>query len=300
MPFKKLLNIFNWKRKEPLYIFIHVPKTGGTTIKNIIYENFNKDEIIFGYSIIVDENFNRNIINFNRKILNMKEEDKNKIKFILGHNIYYGIHKLFPNREPRYFMFLRNPTLRAISGYNFAVFRSKREKKNSYNEIILKNGKPMSFYKAYEKYYRAIIPWIFFYISHNSDLDWISESMGIKSLRKKLLSNLKKSLSNFYFVGITEDSESFELLYKVLGIRKVLPNQNISPKYFNPKNLEEVKKRIWLYIKYEQEIYDYALKLNKKHKRRLKRELRIRELKNKVNNIVANFLNKKDIAYHQI
>ncbi|KKQ08831.1 MAG: hypothetical protein US19_C0019G0016, partial [Candidatus Daviesbacteria bacterium GW2011_GWB1_36_5] len=76
------------KQKNILWIFLHVPKTGGTTFSDQIKANFKPEEVI-------DTSQTRYGIS--------KQADRSKlknVKALLGHATYYGIHKFFPGKIP--------------------------------------------------------------------------------------------------------------------------------------------------------------------------------------------------------
>ena len=112
-----------------LYIFLHVPKTAGTTLNFHALKNLSAEEVLDLTSLKPDLNTNKYMKNlykpgFVKKSVDMiiesisgKALDK-KILICDSHFAYYGIHKYF-NREPRYFTFVRNPAARVISIYNY-------------------------------------------------------------------------------------------------------------------------------------------------------------------------------------
>jgi len=91
------------------YIFVHIPKTGGTTF-NFAYLPFafpkSETFILSGNS---DES--QNDIN---KLINFSKSDKEKIKIIAGHNTF-GLHTFFP--KSKYISIFRNPIDQATSSY---------------------------------------------------------------------------------------------------------------------------------------------------------------------------------------
>ena len=86
---------------SPLQIFVHIPKTGGTSFKrSCIYKNF-KPESIFHY----------------RGLKHFCVSSLTNYDFVDGH-LNYGIHNL-TRRKCEYFTLLRNPIDQAISYYYF-------------------------------------------------------------------------------------------------------------------------------------------------------------------------------------
>jgi hypothetical protein len=94
--------------KKELFVFIHVPKTAGITLRSIFYRQYNNDEI---YRI--HWSFDKN--NPFAEFLNLSSEKQNKIKIIYGH-IPFGIHE-YIQKPVYYFTLLRDPIERIISHY---------------------------------------------------------------------------------------------------------------------------------------------------------------------------------------
>ena len=108
-------------KKKELYIFLHINKCAGTTLREHIRNNLKDDEFLLLYKH-EKPIFKKKI---GKYIKSLTKEKKDKIKIIFGHRVYYSLHKLFPDREVRYITFLRNPVDRTISHYNFTVVRLK-------------------------------------------------------------------------------------------------------------------------------------------------------------------------------
>ena len=91
--------------EHPLIYFIHMPKTGGSTLTTIIQKNFKKHEILpyFHYQDDIDD------------VLNKVHVDE--LKIIHGH-YWFGLHEHF-NRPFSYFTVLRHPVERVVSLYYY-------------------------------------------------------------------------------------------------------------------------------------------------------------------------------------
>lgn len=103
--------------RRPLWIFLHVPKCGGTTLKAHLERHFAMDEQLVEFS-----NWGRRY----RKEQGRPEfedrpaEERTRAEILAGHQLDYGIHRLVPGlREPRYVTVVRDPAERCVSLYNF-------------------------------------------------------------------------------------------------------------------------------------------------------------------------------------
>lgn len=96
--------VIRMNEHEIIY-FMHMPKSGGSTMTNVIQKNLSPHEIVSYY---------HNEEDFQKKI---KQININKIKIIHGH-YFFGIHK-YIKRPFSYFTILRHPVERVISLYCF-------------------------------------------------------------------------------------------------------------------------------------------------------------------------------------
>jgi hypothetical protein len=103
--------------RDPLWIFLHIPKCGGTTFKAHVERYVPLEEQFFEFSNWGKEyRAKRGLPEF----ADRPTEERAKARVLAGHNLGFGIHHLVPgNREARYFSVLRDPAERCVSLYNF-------------------------------------------------------------------------------------------------------------------------------------------------------------------------------------
>lgn len=88
-------------------IFLHIKKTAGTTLRNIILRNHHPSE-----TFIIDHAFGYHHLH---DLKNLSPHSKKNIKMVTGH-IPFGIHKHIPGKST-YITLLRDPVDRVISYY---------------------------------------------------------------------------------------------------------------------------------------------------------------------------------------
>lgn len=95
---------------DPVDVFVHIPKTGGSTIRTVLSRAYGIDKIYGISSSFPDE------LEYQQKII-AGIKDK-RIRLLPGH-YPFGVHEIL--KIPcRYFTMVRNPVERVISDYYFA------------------------------------------------------------------------------------------------------------------------------------------------------------------------------------
>ena len=253
---------YNLKDDDILY-FLHIQKTAGTTMINILDSYFDLD------TIYRDQFWPNLLINMPKNLL--------KFKFLRGH-FGYGIHRIL-GKKPIYITMLREPVDRTISDYeHIRRDKIKNKKPFSKNETILDALKDPQRRLVFINPQAA-------YIGHDLDIISITKSWNPEKLARleirahlvratktilenKLLENAKNHLSEFAFVGIVEKfEESLFLLYYTFGWKPMATNWklNVAPK--PNKELqwtEEALKEIKNCTRSDAELYKFAQEIFEK------------------------------------
>ncbi len=97
--------------QAPVVIFLHVPKTGGMSMRQLVRRNYPLDA---RYEVrMVDGNYAASV----QEIADLPDAGKRSVQIIFGHTVY-GVHRFLP-RPASYVTMLRKPTSLAVSAYHF-------------------------------------------------------------------------------------------------------------------------------------------------------------------------------------
>lgn len=94
--------------RPPSLLFLHVPKTGGTTLRNIMANQFANDTI-FSIGSLINEGI--------CKFRDLAPQSRKQIRLLQGH-MAFGLHR-YMDPPTVYFTLLRNPVDRVLSDYYY-------------------------------------------------------------------------------------------------------------------------------------------------------------------------------------
>jgi len=263
--------------KVKTIVFLHIPKTGGSTVSNIIKRNFEEDECYICGSR--GESQYQSNLNF----ISLDENQKRKYKFIAGHVELILLQSL--PQEHFSFTFLRNPVDRMISMYYYILANEKHH----LHEIVSKNRLSI-------KEFMAAKLW------HELDNGMVRRLSGVRDLipygqcDSQLLESAKFNLlNNISFFGFLERfDESIFMLSKIVGLKDILyTKKNVTKK--KPKRKDIDKDSIDAIVEYNKldiELYNFARNHYRKYsqiaKDKFKQEYKIfLKVKNKFQNIYS-------------
>jgi hypothetical protein len=110
------------RSRTPTLLFMHIPKTAGTALRETILKNYKQSEVAYiypeppGFPV--------------RNLRDLPLGQRAQLHFVVGH-FQYGVHEEIPN-DYLYFTIVRNPVRRVWSHYRYLVQHN--------HPLTLKNG----------------------------------------------------------------------------------------------------------------------------------------------------------------
>lgn len=184
---------------SPTVIFLHIPRTGGTTFQKIPERNYDRNQILTFNGLRHREEIER--------FAKLPESERASYKFIQGH-LYFGFHRFVPGRST-YVTFLREPIARALSFFSYA-----RSHSDHYLHRLITEER-LGLQTLLE---RGATPELF---NHQTRMVAGDQTNSDRQLDRGALERAKQNLqTSFCFVGLTEEfSAGLILLARMLGWR---------------------------------------------------------------------------------
>ncbi len=114
------------QRKDLALLFMHIPKTAGTSIRSLLERPFAAHERAYLYN----ESWGISLEAFR----SLPNKEKEQFRLVCGH-FNFGVHEWMP-QEARYITILRDPVERVISLYHFI----KRTPGSKHHHLIVDNN----------------------------------------------------------------------------------------------------------------------------------------------------------------
>jgi hypothetical protein len=242
------------RRSEPLLVFVHVPKTAGTVLTSVLSANAPGDRIRQGGNVFKGSGGVKRGCRFERILAN-EGGALDQVRFLAGH-FPLGIRDFMPpDREARYFTFLREPTDRTLS--HFFRIRERRGGAEGPNKLGLP---PLPADATVEDALERG------YIHDNLQtrmLCGLPEPFG--EVTDEMLEQAKQNLRGLVFFGLTERfDESLVLAKRRLGLRNIVYRSNRRVNDKRPRGADvpdELRRVAEACNRYDIELYDHAKQL---------------------------------------
>jgi Sulfotransferase family len=198
---------------QPLLVFVHIPKTAGTTLTTVLRTNEPGTRTRHGGNVFKGSGGLKQGVRF-ESLLNNKQGQLDRARALAGH-FPLGIREYMPeDREARYFTFLREPADRTLSHY-FAI----RERRGGVEEPNKLELPPLP---AEATVQDALERGYIHDNVHTRMLSGLAEPFGEvdEEMLERAKHNLREELA---FFGLTERfDESLVLAKRRLGFRSIL------------------------------------------------------------------------------
>ena len=191
--------------QDEVFIFVHLPKTGGQTLRNSFAKLQLHREFIHLGPFGQQDAARLGLLPFNQRPL----EERAEARVILGHNVNCQTHTLVPGKAPRHILFLRDPAELLVSLYNFELRQEPTDKPVvAFDEWYNKSGR---------KDYMTT---------------WLAEHFMAPEpppADKPLLQSINTALEQFWFVGCSEFlDDDAPLLLRRIGLPPKVVSTNIA------------------------------------------------------------------------
>ena len=222
--------VTRYRRRDDCLVFMHVPKTAGTTLVSSLMWNYP-----------VRSSLRVNLLGMPLSELDsIPLEQRSRLRLLYGH-LPYGVHEHIP-RPCSYVTIVREPVDRVISAYKYVL---KTAHHRDHAEVVKGT---IGLEEYVEKY------WIDGRVSRQTRQ--LSNTYD-RPLDEQELEKAKRNLERFLVVGLTERfEETFVLLRRALRFRLPLyVTRNVSPPLEIPDGVREV---IADPERFDLELYEFA------------------------------------------
>lgn len=181
----------NENPEDRTVIFLHVPKTAGTTLIRVMEQQYRPEDV---YSVVEPRDF--------QDLAALSETRKAEFRLLVGH-MDFGAHELLPGSST-YFTLLRHPIERVISHYYFML----QEPQYQYYDIITSSH--MNLKKFIESEIDIMMDNV-----QTRMLSGKGAQLAFGTCTEEVLETAKKNLrEHFTVVGLTERFDETLLLLK--------------------------------------------------------------------------------------
>jgi hypothetical protein len=218
-----------------MLIYIHLPKTGGSTLRDLLHWNYNDQS----YQISAFEKI--------PVLIQLSDSAKAQIQCLQG-QIFYGIHQYFPTKDFSYTTILRHPVKRVVSQYHYISKRQEHIGQKPSNVSIdeFLDDEPFQAWTQVNL------------LAGGDTIDTALRRPVSEALLQQAIANIEK---DFPVVGVVEKYDEGLLLMKrhYQWKRGYYKRKNENQGYIPIEGYPEAtQKRIWQMCEPEIELYNYA------------------------------------------
>ena len=196
------------QRNRLLYLFVHIPKTAGQTLRDHFIKHLDFHETFVHLGTLGAKDARQHGLGAFAK---RTPEQRNRAYVILGHGVSRHTSRLVQGKEQRFITFLRDPAERLVSQYNFQMHRRRDQK-----------GMPTIPFPAWYERKRPdnVIRWLYRRFPDES-------SRGLRAGER--FERVRDVLDRFWFVGTVEtfDHDSAYLM-RQLGLPPIESKSNVT------------------------------------------------------------------------
>lgn len=210
---------------QPILVFVHIPKTAGTTLRVIAEQQYPMGEILPLYGSDIGQAC--------EVLRALKQSQVDHLAMIRGH-FAYGVHEAI-NRPVRYITLLRRPVPRVLSLYNYIL----RSREHRMHDAVIRMG--LVDFVSSGLSAETQNGMVFQLSGLHGELPQTPHTLYTKPDRHSLNVAIR-NLRQFFALGVCEHFAAFvQFLNKHAGWRPVqIKNRNVSGRRYQP-TLEETR-----------------------------------------------------------
>ncbi len=247
-----------FSKERPVLIFLHVPKTGGTSLKEFLKSKYERENY---YEIAWNSETGLRGMDYLNQFIALPQAKRDRFDLILGH-FPYGLHK-FLSRPCMYVTLLRNPLERLLSFYHQLSADHHRS-----HEFMTRNYTVEEYFQDLNTPESGTAPAVKFFSDMVFNTLQIMDNPVEWSYARECQDEqtIKRRLSDeFMLVGLTERLEDFLFLLcrrmgwrpSALGHENKTPGRPPAEQELSPDQLGRANEM----LSAEWELYSHAEKL---------------------------------------
>ena len=251
---------------QPLVFLFHIPKTGGTSLREALSKEFGLNEGFihlgpYGDRVRCEQNL--------KPLEEYTPDELDRIRVLSGHYLSTRFEKYFPGRDIRRIVLLREPATRILSQYNHAMRKRSRLGLKAIDFHAWYEDEALQRFDWQSLYGRKLTPedkkFAIASVGHNYMSRFLLDAAGNQAYQdlpdEQLLSDVNQLLETFWHVGSIENlPASIDKLEQLLDVSLDVGTRNKTGRFSFSKRARHRKMNIDLrqYLT-EKNRVDYAV-----------------------------------------